>query len=71
MEKEFRTKFRKSMGIIQDAVERNVDLDHQHPKLYKKILKFYEEQGVTFYDDPVEDYYLVLECLGKELMEVV
>ena len=64
---EFRTKFRKSMGVIQAAVEKKVELDSQHPKLYKKILKFYEEQGVTFYNDPVEDYYLVLECMSKEI----
>ena len=65
--KDFKAKFRKSMGILQNAVERTTDLDRQHPKLYKKVFKYYEEAGVEFYNDPLEDYYLVLECVAKDL----
>ena len=67
-----RTKFRKSIGIFQDAITRTIELDYSQPKLYKKVLKYYEETGVEFTGDDVEDYQIVLECLKKDLsMETV
>jgi len=67
-----RTKFRKSIGIFQDAVSRTIELDYSQPKLYKKVYKYYEEQGVEFTGDNVEDYQILLECLKQDLsMETV
>jgi len=66
-----RTKFRKSFGIFQDAVQRTIELDDCQPKLYKKVRKFYEEQGVSFSGDPVEDYQIVLDCLQEDLTQEV
>ena len=43
---QLRIKFRKSFGIFQDAVNRTIELDYSQPKLYKKVRKFYEEQGL-------------------------
>mgnify|MGYP003335520486 CR=1 FL=1 len=62
-----RIKFRKSTGILQDAVNRTIELDYSQPKLYKKVVKYYSEQGVTFTGDSVEDYAIVLECLQEDL----
>lgn len=62
-----RTKFRKSTGILQDAVNRTIELDYTQPKLYKKVLKYYKDLGVTFTGDSVEDYAIVLECLAEDL----
>ena len=62
-----RSKFRKSTGIFQDAINRTIELDYSQPKLYKKVRKFYEELGVSFTGDPVEDYQIVLECLQQDL----
>jgi len=62
-----RSKFRKSTGIFQDAINRTIELDYSQPKLYKKVRKFYEELGVSFTGDPVEDYQIVLECLEQDL----
>ena len=62
-----RTKFRKSIGIFQDAISRNIELDYSQPKLYKKVVKYYTEQGVSFTGDSVEDYAIVLECLEQDL----
>jgi len=62
-----RAKFRKSTGIFQDAINRTIELDYTQPKLYKKVVKYYTEQGVTFTGDPVEDYQIVLECLQQDL----
>jgi len=62
-----RIKFRKSVGIFQDAINRTIELDYSQPKLYKKVLKYYEEQGVNFTGDAVEDYQILLECLKHDL----
>ena len=62
-----REKFRKSTGIFQDAINRTIELDYSQPKLYKKVVKYYKEQGVSFTGDSVEDYQIVLECLQQDL----
>lgn len=62
-----RAKFRKSTGIFQDAINRTIELDYTQPKLYKKVVKYYTEQGVSFTGDPVEDYQIVLDCLDQDL----
>ena len=62
-----RTKFRKSIGIFQDAISRTIELDYSQPKLYKKVVKYYQEQGVNFTGDSVEDYQIILECLKQDL----
>jgi len=66
-----RAKFRKSTGILQDAINRTIELDYSQPKLYKKLRKYYEEQGVSFTGDSVEDYAIVLECLEQDLSKEV
>lgn len=66
-----RTKFRKSIGIFQDAISRVIELDYSQPKLYKKVVKYYTEQGVSFTGDSVEDYAIVLECLEQDLSKEV
>ena len=64
---ELRTKFRKSIGIFQDAVNRTIELDYSQPKLYKKVRKYYQEQGVVFTGDSVEDYQILLENIEYDL----
>ena len=64
---QLRTKFKKSIGILQDAVNRTIELDYSQPKLYKKLVRFYQEEGVRFTGDPVEDYQIVLECIQEDL----
>ena len=64
---QLRTKFRKSIGIFQDAVNRTIELDYTQPKLYKKVKRFYEEEGVRFTGDSVEDYQIILECIQEDL----
>ena len=47
-----------------------IDLDYKNPKLYKKVLRFYEDQGVEFYDDPYDTYELVVDLLKEDLQKV-
>ena len=65
---QIRSKFRKSIGILQNAVSRTVELDTSQPKLYKKVKRFYEEEGVRFTGDSVEDYQIILDCLQEDLI---
>ena len=64
---QLRTKFRKSIGIFQDAINRTIELDCTQPKLYKKVKRFYEDAGVRFTGDSVDDYLIILECIQEDL----
>ena len=64
---QLRSKFRKSIGILQNAVSRTVELDSSQPKLYKKVKRFYEDAGVRFTGDSVDDYQILLECIQEDL----
>jgi hypothetical protein len=63
----FVTKFKTNLNLLQSAVNREVDLDIRHPKVYKKIVKFYRNEGVQFYNDPDDDYELVLDLIAEDL----
>ena len=65
---QLRSKFRKSIGILQNAVSRTIELDTSQPKLYKKVKRFYEDEGVRFTGDSVEDYQIILECIQEDLI---
>tara|TARA_B100000035_G_scaffold211843_1_gene181490 strand:+ start:3491 stop:3772 length:282 start_codon:yes stop_codon:yes gene_type:complete len=63
----FISKFKTQISLLEQAVNREVDIDHRHPKIYKKILRFYRNEGVQFYNDPEDDYELVLELISEDL----
>jgi len=66
---QLKTKFRKSIGVLTEAVSRSIELDHSQPKLYKKVRRFYEEQGVSFTGDEVDDYQIIMDCLTEDLVK--
>ena len=68
---QLQTKFLKSIGVLNDAVLRTMELDYSQPKLYKKVRKFYTEQGISFTGDEVTDYQTVLDCLTEDLAQEV
>lgn len=63
----FSTKFRKSIPTLQRAITREVILPLDQPKLYKKIKKYFYEQGNDFYGDIEADYELILTLIAEEL----
>lgn len=65
--KSFESTFRKSLYTLQRAVNREVDLDFEYPKIYKKVRKFYESNGVEFYDEPESDYETILALIAEDL----
>jgi len=42
----------------------------KNPKLFKKVRKFYENQGVVFSGDPMDDYDILLDYLAEDLETV-
>jgi len=50
------------MPTIREAVEGGSDLRSSR-KLYKKIHKYFKDQGISFTGDDTYDYETVLECI--------
>ncbi len=45
-------------------------LDVKSPKLYKKVRKYYENEGVVFSGEPLDDYEILVDCLVQDLETV-
>jgi len=61
------TKFKKDINTIKQAVNKDIFLDVKNPKLYKKLIRFYEQSGVIFSDDPYDDYDILIDLLSEDL----
>jgi hypothetical protein len=63
----FESKFRKSIYTLTRAANREVDLEFDYPKIYKKVKRFYTDQGIEFYNESEADYELILGLLCEDL----
>ena len=61
-------KFKKNISLLTQAAEGTIELDYKNPKLYKKVLRYYEDRGVEFYEDPYDTYELVVDLLKEDLI---
>ena len=62
------SKFKKDISTLRAAVNKQIYLDVKNPKLYKKIMRYYENEGVEFIgEDPDADYSTLIECLTEDL----
>ena len=61
------SKFKKDIGILQAAANKEIFLDVKNPKLYKKIIRFYQNEVVLDGEDPDRDYALIMECIRQDL----
>ena len=64
------SKFKKDIGILRAAANKEIFLDLKDPKLYKKINRYYQDEIDYNPDDPELNYSLVVECLRQDLAEV-
>ena len=66
------TKFKVKDIQTLRAAETNGDiyLDVKNPKLYKKVRRFYENNGVVFSGDPMDDYEILMEYVFNDLESV-
>ncbi len=64
-------KFKKDLNLLQSAAKREIYLDVKNPKLYKKLRRYYENEGLTkFTGDIYEDYEIIIDNLAEDLTEV-
>ena len=64
------SKFKKDLGTLRAAANREIFLDVKNPKLYKKITRFYQNEVVLDGEDPDRDYALIMECIRQDLKGV-
>ena len=63
------SKFRKDIGILQAAANKEIFLDVKNPKLFKKVRRYYEREGsIEFTGEPLEDYDILMEVLAEDLV---
>lgn len=61
------TKFKKDVSTLRSAANGDFYLDVKNPKLYKKVRRFYENQGVVFSGEPLDDYDILMEYIYNDL----
>lgn len=64
------SKFKKDVNTLRAAANGEFYLDVKNPKLYKKVRRYYEQNGVVFSGDPEDDYEMLIDYLYEDL-EVV
>ena len=63
-------KFKKDVSTLRLAANGEIDLDVKSPKLYKKVRRFYENEGVVFSGDPLDDYEMLMEYVLADLESI-
>jgi hypothetical protein len=61
------SKFKKDLNTLSAAASGNIYLDVKNPKLYKKVRRFYENEGLVFSGDPLDDYDILMEYVYRDL----
>ena len=60
-------KFKKDISTLRAAATGEIFLDVKNPKLFKKVRRFYENNGVVFSGDPLDDYEMLMEQIYADL----
>ena len=61
------SKFSKDISILRAAVDKEIFLDVKNPKLYKKLVRYYQNEVEFVGEDPDADYNLLMECVRQDL----
>ncbi len=61
------TKFKKDLSTLRAAANKELFLDVKNPKLYKKVLRYYQNEIEYNEEDHELTYSLVVECLKQDL----
>ena len=60
-------KFKKDVQTLRGAANGDFFLDVKHPKLFKKVRRYYENAGVVFSGDPMDDYDMLMDYIAADL----
>ena len=63
-------KFKIDVSTLRGASNGDFYLDVKNPKLYKKVRRFYENEGMIFSGDPLDDYEMLMDYLDQDLKSV-
>ena len=63
-------KFKKDISNLRAADNGEIFLDVKNPKLFKKVRRFYENEGVVFSGEPLDDYEMLMEHVFRDLESV-
>jgi hypothetical protein len=63
-------KFKKDIQTLKGAVNGEFFLDVKNPKLLKKVRRYYENTGVVFSGDALDDYDILMEQISVDLEAV-
>ena len=63
-------KFKKDIQTLRGAANGEFFLDVKNPKLFKKVRRYYENEGVVFSGDPMDDYDILMEYVASDLETV-
>jgi len=63
-------KFKKDVQVLRAAANGDFYLDVKNPKLFKKIRKYYQNEGVVFSDDALDNYEILIDCILQDLESV-
>ena len=61
------SKFKKDLQTLRGASNGDVYLDVKNPKLYKKVRRYYQNEGIDFSGDPLDDYDIVMDLVFADL----
>jgi hypothetical protein len=64
------SKFKKDVQTLRDAANGDFYLDVKNPKLYKKVRRYYQNEGAVFSGDPLDDYDILMEYIATDLETV-
>ena len=64
------SKFKKDIQTLKGAVNGDFFLDVKNPKLLKKVRRYYENSGVVFSGDPLDDYDILMGQIAIDLEAV-
>ena len=65
------SKFKKDIQTLKGAAAGDFFLDVKNPKLYKKVRRYYEKEGlVEFSGEPLDVYDILMECIAASLQSV-
>jgi hypothetical protein len=63
-------KFKKDVSTLRSAANGEIYLDVKNPKLYKKVFRYYQNEGIVFSGEPLDDYEILMEYLESDLESV-
>ena len=63
-------KFKTDISILRAAAAGEIFLDVKNPKLFKKVRRYYENTGIVFSGEPLDDYDILMESLSVDLESV-